>query len=105
MLQEVQKKIKELDMIKSGETVLVGVSGGADSVCLLLVLTALCREMHFFVEAVHIEHGIRGQESVEDARYVEKLCKKIQDEDREHIHCTLPCGNSKSSRGIFQRTL
>ena len=54
-------------MIKNHSTVLVALSGGADSVCLLLVLNEIKRqcadELDFALEAVHVEHGIRGAES------------------------------------------
>lgn len=78
MRRSVQKKIEELHMIATGDRVLVGVSGGADSVCLLLILQELCHEMDFSVEAVHVEHGIRGAESQQDADFVENLCQRLQ---------------------------
>lgn len=78
MLKELQKKMKELHMVSPGDKVLVGVSGGADSVCLLLVLSEIRKDMNFAVEVVHVEHGIRGEESLRDARYVEDLCKCLQ---------------------------
>ena len=53
---------------------LVGVSGGADSVALLYLLKYLKIKYEFSLEVIHIEHGIRGQESKEDALFVEKLC-------------------------------
>ncbi len=61
-------------MIEAYDKVIVGVSGGADSLCLLFVLQEYSRRLPFTVEAAHIEHGIRGQESLEDARFVEELC-------------------------------
>lgn len=78
MLQKVQKTLEELNMVSSQDLILVGVSGGADSVCLLLVLKELERAIGYQVEAVHVEHGIRGQESLEDAAYVEDLCARMQ---------------------------
>ena len=52
--------------------ILAAVSGGADSVCLLLALM----ELGYDVSAVHVEHGIRGKESLEDCAYVRKLCEE-----------------------------
>lgn len=46
-----------------GETVVVGVSGGADSICLLTLLTELSGELEIRLEAVHVNHGIRGAEA------------------------------------------
>ncbi len=77
MLQELQKKIKELHMIFPGDKILAGVSGGADSVCLLMVLQKLQEKLDFSLEVIHVEHGIRGEESRADARFVTELCEKL----------------------------
>lgn len=72
-------------MIKNHSTVLVALSGGADSVCLLLLLNEIKRqcanELDFALEAVHVEHGIRGAESRADAGFASDLCKRL------HIPC------------------
>lgn len=52
----------------------VGVSGGADSMVLLYVAIKTLGVDR--IEVLHIEHGIRGEESVNDARFVESFCKK-----------------------------
>ena len=78
MLRKLRKKIEEFHMIVPGDKILVGVSGGADSVCLLLVLRALQEQLEFSLEAIHVEHGIRGEESKGDAVFVEALCKRYQ---------------------------
>lgn len=75
MLKRVRAYIEKYQMIAEGDTVIAGVSGGADSVCLLLVLLELQREISFAIRAVHVEHGIRGEESREDAAFVKGLCK------------------------------
>lgn len=53
---------------------LCAVSGGADSVCLLHVLKSLEEKRGIKVCAAHFEHGIRGEESLRDAAFTEKLC-------------------------------
>ena len=53
--------IRENHLIAQGSTVITGVSGGADSVCLLRVLTALRHLLAIEICVVHIEHGLRGQ--------------------------------------------
>lgn len=58
-----------------GKRICVAVSGGKDSVALLHYLNALKDECGYALLAVHCEHGIRGEESLEDMRFVEKLCK------------------------------
>ena len=61
-------------MLLPGERVVAGVSGGADSVCLLFVLLNWREKYGLELEVVHVNHGIRP-EAVEDARFVENLCK------------------------------
>lgn len=76
MLQELQKRMKELHMVAPGDRVLVGVSGGADSVCLFVALKELQKALDFSMEVLHVEHGIRGEESKVDARFVADLCEE-----------------------------
>lgn len=61
-------------LIPAGSHVLCAVSGGADSVCLLHLLS---KEPGLRVTAAHFEHGLRGAESLRDAGFVEKLCKEL----------------------------
>lgn len=60
-------------MIVPGDRIVAGVSGGADSVCLLFLLLAYAEKVPFFLTVVHVNHGIRA-DAGEDARYVEELC-------------------------------
>ena len=76
MFRTVVEACKDENLIESEDLVLVGLSGGADSVCLLLLLIELQKEMAFTLQAVHVEHGIRGAESEADASFAEKLCEK-----------------------------
>ena len=64
-------------MIEDGDLIVTGVSGGADSVCLLHLLWRLSRERSFRLIAVHVDHGVRA-ESAEDAAYVEQLCNTLK---------------------------
>ena len=75
MIKQVKTFMEQWNMVPPGSRVLAGVSGGADSVCLCLLLKELSTQMDFTVEVVHVEHGIRGEESRQDAAFVEKLCK------------------------------
>lgn len=84
MVEEVLQYIMQYHMVEPGDVVIAGVSGGADSVCLLLVLEKLAAKLSVTIEAVHINHGIRA-EAGEDAEFVRKLC-----EDRQipfHLIC------------------
>ena len=65
-------------MIESGDRIVAGVSGGADSVCLLMVLSAMREELDFELTVVHVEHGIRGTESTADAEFTMRLCEGME---------------------------
>lgn len=78
MLQKVEAYIRQYHMLEEGDTVIAGVSGGADSVCLLLVLKELCAKYQFQIRVVHVEHGVRGQDSLQDAEFVQRLCESLE---------------------------
>ena len=78
MRKKVRNFIEEYHMVEEGDCVLAAVSGGADSICLLLLLLELRRELAIQLCAVHVEHGIRGDESLRDAEFVEKFCIHAQ---------------------------
>lgn len=78
LMKRVREIIETYGMIETGDGVIAGVSGGADSVCLLAVLREYRREKEFSLTAVHVEHGLRGQDSLEDAAFVEALCREWQ---------------------------
>jgi len=69
--------IRGQELINPGETVLVAVSGGPDSVCLLHVLSELKGELGIRLHIAHLNHQLRGQESDDDAAYVAALAKKL----------------------------
>ena len=64
-------------MLQPGDKVVAGISGGADSVCLLFVLLAYRKRVPFSLAVVHVNHGIR-QEAGDDEKYVEELCRTLR---------------------------
>ncbi len=74
MLDRVQDFIQKYNMINKGDRIVIGVSGGADSVCLFHVLLKLSPVYNLILFAVHVNHGIRGREADEDEAYVRKIC-------------------------------
>lgn len=78
MTEQVIEWIKAEKLIAQGDCVIAGVSGGADSVCLLRLLLEIQKKLDFTLEAVHVEHGIRGEESREDAAFVRALCDSFR---------------------------
>ena len=77
MLKKIAAFVEQHQMLLRGDHVLAGVSGGADSVCLLLVLLELQKEYRLTLTVVHVEHGIRGEDSRRDAAFVESLCARL----------------------------
>ena len=83
-MEKIQKKVEHYieayHMLDGVENVVAGVSGGADSMCMLNILLQLRERYGYHLTVVHIHHGIRGQSADEDMEYVEKFCgeKKIE---------------------------
>jgi tRNA(Ile)-lysidine synthetase-like protein len=71
--------------VATGDTLLLAVSGGADSAALLLAMQALAqrREHDYELHVGHVEHGLRGEASLEDARAVDGWCASID------VACTI----------------
>lgn len=69
--------IKTYDMLKPGDKVIAGLSGGADSVTLLHALKSLENTLGIELYACHINHNLRGSESDGDQLFAENLCKRL----------------------------
>ncbi len=77
MLQDIVRKyIKEFRLIDKGDKVIVGISGGPDSVVLLFLLNSLRKELGFTIHLAHLDHGLRSG-SGKDLRFVEGLANKL----------------------------
>ena len=74
LFREVGELIRRDRLFDGVKTLCVGVSGGADSVCLLDVLTRLAPDFGLLLRAVHVHHGLRGAEADRDAEFVRDLC-------------------------------
>ena len=79
MIERVKKYIRENQMLKAGDIVAAGVSGGADSIAMLHILKSIQEEFGFFLEAVHVHHGIRGDEADRDENLVKKNLPGVED--------------------------
>lgn len=77
MLEKVKALISEYNMLQCGEVICCALSGGADSVALLLILKTLSADLGITVTAVHINHLLRGEESDRDETFCRELCKKL----------------------------
>ena len=75
--QRVLSFIQEHHLVKNGQNLLVAVSGGQDSVCLLHVLRQLQSKLGIKLHVAHLDHQLRGKESEGDSRYVAGLAKRL----------------------------
>jgi tRNA(Ile)-lysidine synthase len=69
--------IEKYDMLQKGDRVVIGVSGGADSISLLHLLWSLREKYRLQLCAAHLNHGFRGEEADEDARFVESFSSQL----------------------------
>ena len=77
MKEKVLETIKKYNLIENGDKIVIGVSGGPDSITLLNVLIEIKQEktIDFDMVVCHINHMIR-QEAAEDEEYVSNFCEK-----------------------------
>ena len=75
-MDEILDFIKEHKLVKRGDVVGVGVSGGVDSMCLLHYLNSVKEQLDIEVVGIHINHGIR-EESFDEAKFVLEKCKEM----------------------------
>ena len=74
--EEVLKTIKKYNLINTGDSIVVGVSGGPDSICLLHLLNSLKDELKFKIYVAHINHMIR-EVADEETAYVQNFCNNL----------------------------
>ena len=90
---KIEKKVKDFieqyKMVNDQEKIIIGVSGGADSVCLLFALKKLKEKRDFTFEVVHVNHGLRGESANRDEAFVREYCEKLD------VPCHTFCVNVK----------
>ncbi len=96
---EIENKIlfvmDKYGMVGSGDTVIVAVSGGADSMCLLHFFNKISSKRNFNIICAHVNHGIRGAEADRDESFVRDFCEKNSIEFRA-AHYNVPEISSKT---------
>ena len=93
LIRETERTIKAYGMFQPGNSVLIGVSGGPDSVALLYVLNILASRLSLGLGVAHLNHCLRQKESDHDAAFVESLAKKLN----------LPCYIQETDIRTYQR--
>ena len=74
--KQVLQTIKKYNLIQKGDNIVIGVSGGPDSICLLHILNSLQKQLSFKIYVAHINHMIR-KEADNETEYVKEFCKNI----------------------------
>ncbi len=91
--------VERYAMLSHGDRVVVGLSGGADSVCLLSLLCSLREKYSLTLTAAHVNHGIRGDEAKRDEDFCIKLCEKLGVQC-EVLHADIPALAKQSGEGL-----
>ncbi|MBI3592347.1 MAG: tRNA lysidine(34) synthetase TilS, partial [Nitrospirae bacterium] len=77
IIEKVKRTIQKYSMLSPGNRVLVGLSGGPDSVCLLTILDQLKPELALDICAAYIEHGLRPEETPYEIDFCKELCSSM----------------------------
>ena len=75
--QQVLARVRQQELLNEHDRVLVAVSGGPDSVALLHLLCAWQSQLNLVLHVIHMNHGLRGEESEADADFVQTLCQQL----------------------------
>lgn len=99
-------QVKKQQWIREGEQILLALSGGADSMYLLYFLKELQNHLSFSLRAMHVQHGIRGKEAMEDAAFSRRQAELYQVPFLEFT-CSVPEYAEENKLGIEEaaRTL
>ena len=76
MYKKIKQYCEKYSMLEQDSRVVVGISGGPDSVCLLDFLYELKKERNLSIYAVHVHHGLREKTADQDERFTRELCKR-----------------------------
>lgn len=102
-IQKIEKKIEraivDWNMLPQGCSVVVGLSGGADSIALAHFLLKYTAERHIPIQAAHINHGLRGAEADRDEQFVTEWCRKNKME-LKILHADVRALAAEKSEGL-----
>lgn len=90
---KVKETINEHGMLKDCKTIIAGVSGGADSLCLFFIMKELIKGKNIRLVVAHVNHMLRGADADDDEMFVRKLCERYK----------IPCEVLKFDVGDYAR--
>lgn len=97
MKSRITEFCRQKELLKQGDRILIGLSGGADSVCLFLVLSELAKEWDLELLPVHVNHNLRGEEAEQDRMFCERLCWR---HNRELLALSVPVAELAKEQGL-----
>jgi tRNA(Ile)-lysidine synthase len=77
LLERFQKDLVQSELLRGGERIVVGVSGGPDSLCLLHLLWRLRDTLQLTIHVAHLDHGFRGEQSAQEAVFVANFARAL----------------------------
>ncbi len=77
MINTVRNNIIDYNLIRENDNIVVGVSGGADSMALLYVLMEIKKDINFNIFVAHVNHGVRGEDALSDQLFVERKAREM----------------------------
>ena len=96
LIEKVKLTIKKHKMLDIGDIVIIGLSGGPDSVALLLILNEISKDFDIKLIGSHLNYKLRGDESDRDEEFVELLCNRLEIPINKKI-CRLNTENAQLS--------
>lgn len=78
LIKKIQNEAYHNQLWKKGDRIVIGVSGGPDSVCLLDILTEIKEKVEMEIHIAHVNYGLRGKDSQKDEELVQELAEKYQ---------------------------
>ncbi|WP_208985137.1 tRNA lysidine(34) synthetase TilS [Maledivibacter halophilus] len=77
IMEKFLETIEKNNLIEKNEKIVIGVSGGPDSICLLHLIWRLRKDLNIEPFVVHLNHQFRGKEAKKDEKYVEEFCQSL----------------------------